>query len=71
MTVSNEQYAQIAVEVTKSLVTIVDFQALGQVGFDRVVADVFDLTDAFCAELAKRLEQRASQPSSLQRVEIT
>lgn len=58
MTVSDEQYTAIAVEITRSLVGIVDFAALAEAGFGRVANDVFDLTDAFCAELAVRLEKR-------------
>lgn len=58
MTISDEQYAAVAVEIAKSLVGVVNFDTLAVAGFDRVTNDIFDLTDAFCAELAVRLAKR-------------
>ena len=56
---SPEDYTRIAVEIAKSVLAIVDLNQLAQVGHDRVMGDIFDFTDAFCAELGARLEKNA------------
>lgn len=50
-----EQYAEIASKILCTVLATVDLNVLGQIGHERVMTDVFDLSDAFCAELAARL----------------
>lgn len=62
MAVPDELYERIAVEVTKTILGQISIdQVVENVGWDRVVTDVFDLTDSFCAELERRLERNHAE----------
>lgn len=58
---SPEEYTRIAVEIAKCVLAVVDLNQIAQVGHERVMADIFDFTDAFCAELGARLEPNAKE----------
>lgn len=61
MKIDPNEYARIAVEIAKCVLAIVDLNQIAQVGHERVMADIFDFTDAFCAELGVRLERTAKE----------
>ena len=61
MTIPDEAYTRIAVEIAKAVIGVVDLNQMAQIGMDRVTKDVFDFTDAFCEELALRLARNGEQ----------